>query len=118
MLGRLLHHCRIAEARKESYRFQHRCRASAFPKWPCIFRFRRAAQSSPNGWRPDETGLVARHDGTMFLFHSALVALPRHELGLVVLANLESAGGVDDEIANEALKVAIEAKIDAVPVSI
>lgn len=62
------------------------------------------------GWKPSETGPVARHNGATLLFHSALVALPRHKIGVIVLANSESAGGIVDEIADEALKVALEAK--------
>ena len=55
-------------------------------------------------------GPVAHHAGGTILFHSQLIILPRHELGVVVLANSDSAREAVDKIATETIKLALEAK--------
>ena len=67
------------------------------------------------GWflnEPDikNAGLVASHGGTLSLFHSQLIILPEHKLGVVVLANSSSSIQVVSRIAEEALKFALEEK--------
>lgn len=57
-----------------------------------------------------DTVPVAQHNGATMLFRSELIALPKHKLGVVVLANSTSAGGVVDEVATETLKLALQAK--------
>jgi CubicO group peptidase (beta-lactamase class C family) len=55
-------------------------------------------------------GPVAHHAGATLMFHSQVIALPEHKLGIVVLANSASAGRVVNKVAVEALKLALEAK--------
>lgn len=55
-------------------------------------------------------GLVAGHDGATLCQRSQLVVLPEHKLGIVVLANSATAGGVVHKVASEALKLALESK--------
>lgn len=55
-------------------------------------------------------GPVAHHGGSIGMFRSALYVLPRRKLGVVVLGNSDSAGGVVDRIATETLKLALQAK--------
>ncbi len=67
------------------------------------------------GWflnEPDikNAGLVASHGGTLSLFHSQLIILPEHKLGVVVLANSSGSIQVVNRIAEEALKLALEEK--------
>ena len=67
------------------------------------------------GWFLNESdiknaGPVASHGGTLSLFHSQLIILPEHKLGVVVLANSSSAIQVVNRIAEEALKLALEEK--------
>jgi len=54
-------------------------------------------------------GRVAQHGGDIFCFHSMLVALLDHKLGVVVLAN-SGAGELPGQVAVEALKMALLAK--------
>jgi CubicO group peptidase (beta-lactamase class C family) len=58
----------------------------------------------------ENAGLVASHGGALSLFYSQLIILPEHKLGVVVLANSSSARGVVNRVAEEALKLALEAK--------
>jgi CubicO group peptidase (beta-lactamase class C family) len=55
-------------------------------------------------------GLVASHGGASTLFCSQLILLPEHKLGVVVLANSSLARVVVDHVAEETLKLALEAK--------
>jgi CubicO group peptidase (beta-lactamase class C family) len=55
-------------------------------------------------------GPVAHHAGAIGMFRSQLYVLPQHKLGIVVLANSDSAMGLVDSVATEALSVALEAK--------
>lgn len=55
-------------------------------------------------------GIVAHHSGGTILFHSQLIALPKHKLGIVVLANSAESREAVNKIATEVLKLALEAK--------
>jgi hypothetical protein len=55
-------------------------------------------------------GRIAQHDGGTLLFHSRLINLPDHKLGVVVLANSGTARGAVDRVAVEAIKLALETK--------
>ena len=55
-------------------------------------------------------GPVTHHSGATLVFHSQLVTLPEHKLGVVVLSNSSSARSVVNKVASEALKLALEAK--------
>jgi hypothetical protein len=55
-------------------------------------------------------GPVAHHGGSIGMFRSALYVLPQHKLGVVVLGNSNTSGGVVDHVATEALKLALQAK--------
>lgn len=55
-------------------------------------------------------GPVAHHAGATLLFHGQLIVLPERKLGVVVLANSDTAGTVVGKVATEALKLALEAK--------
>jgi len=55
-------------------------------------------------------GPVAHHAGGTVLFHSQIIALPEHKLGVVVLSNSASSRKVVNKVATETLKLALEAK--------
>jgi len=55
-------------------------------------------------------GPVAHHAGATLLFHGQMIVLPERKLGVVVLANSNTAGRVVGKVAAEALKFALEAK--------
>jgi hypothetical protein len=55
-------------------------------------------------------GLAAQHSGGMLLFHSKLIILPEHKLGVVVLSNAASGRQLVDNVAGKALRMAWEAK--------
>lgn len=55
-------------------------------------------------------GPVVGHGGGTLAHISQLVLLPEHKLGVVVLTNSASAGGLVRKVAAEALKLALEAK--------
>jgi CubicO group peptidase (beta-lactamase class C family) len=55
-------------------------------------------------------GAVAHHAGGTLYYHSQLIALPQHKLGVVVLSNSSSAHPAVNRIATETLKLALEAK--------
>lgn len=58
----------------------------------------------------EHAGIVAQHGGATILHRAQLVALPEHKLGVVVLANSDSAGQVVGKLAAETLKLALEVK--------
>src|SRR5207302_4857874 len=53
---------------------------------------------------------IAGHTGGTITFHSQLIALPAHKLGIVVLSNSQSARQVVGKVAHAVLKLAYEAK--------
>ncbi len=55
-------------------------------------------------------GTVAHHGGATIFHRAQLIALPEHKLGVVVLANSDSAGQVVGRIAAEALQLALAVK--------
>ncbi|HJV87737.1 MAG TPA: serine hydrolase domain-containing protein [Noviherbaspirillum sp.] len=62
------------------------------------------------GVHPDEAGPTLRHAGGTQLFRSAIIALPKHKLGVIMLANSPSAASALNEISAEALTLALEEK--------
>ena len=58
----------------------------------------------------ENAGTVAHHSGGTPLFHSQLIVLPEHKLGVVVLGNSAGARPAVDTVATEAIKLALEAK--------
>ena len=55
-------------------------------------------------------GPVAHHAGDTLLFHGQMIVLPERKLGVVVLANSDTARRVVGKVAAEALMLALEAK--------
>jgi CubicO group peptidase (beta-lactamase class C family) len=55
-------------------------------------------------------GPVAHHSGATLCHRSQLILLPEQKLGVVVLSNSATAGAVVNQIATEALKLALEVK--------
>lgn len=55
-------------------------------------------------------GRVAHHSGATVNYHSMLIILPEHKLGVVVLANSSRALDVVNKVATETIKLALEAK--------
>ncbi|MBI3793595.1 MAG: beta-lactamase family protein [Nitrospinae bacterium] len=55
-------------------------------------------------------GPVAHIAGAPILFHSMIIILPRHKLGVIVMANTSTARELVDKAATEAIKLALEAK--------
>lgn len=57
-----------------------------------------------------QAGTVAWHNGSTKAFVSQMVILPEKKLGVVVLANANTAGPLAYDIAEQALKLALEAR--------
>jgi CubicO group peptidase (beta-lactamase class C family) len=55
-------------------------------------------------------GPVVSHGGDVINYHSQLVALPQHKLGVIVLSNSASSAETVRRVATEALKLALETK--------
>ncbi|HEY6007859.1 MAG TPA: serine hydrolase domain-containing protein, partial [Geobacteraceae bacterium] len=55
-------------------------------------------------------GPVVHHSGATLYHRSQLIVLPEQKLGVVVLANSASAGGVVNKVAAETLKLCLEVK--------
>lgn len=55
-------------------------------------------------------GTIASHNGSTGLFHSQMYVLPAHKLGIIVLSNSSTAGGMVEHVAIETLASALEAK--------
>lgn len=55
-------------------------------------------------------GPVAHHAGATLLFHGQMIVLPERKLGVLFLANSDTAGRVVGKVAAEALKLALETK--------
>ena len=66
--------------------------------------------SGLGGINIENAGPVAHHGGATLLYRSQLITLPEHKLGVVVLSNSASALSVVNDVATEALKLALEAK--------
>ncbi len=58
----------------------------------------------------EEAGLVASHSGGTLMFFSEFLTLPKQKLAVVVLANSNTAFGAVGEIAEKALRLALESK--------
>ncbi len=57
-----------------------------------------------------KAGKVAHHAGATIHYHSMMVLLPDHKLGVVVLSNSSTSRNVVNKAAEEMLKLALEAK--------
>jgi hypothetical protein len=57
-----------------------------------------------------DAGAVAHHAGATLMFHSQLIVLPEHKLGVVVLANSSTSSRVVSKAAVQAITLALEAK--------
>lgn len=55
-------------------------------------------------------GIVAHHAGSTILFHSMMIVLPEHKLGVVVLANSSTSHRTANKAAVQAITLALEAK--------
>lgn len=71
------------------------------------------------GWQQDPGGLhgagpVQRHGGTTLLFNSQLILLPRHRLGVVVLSNSSGTKRLVTDVAEQALRVALQKRAGVV----
>lgn len=62
------------------------------------------------GFDVQNGGVVAGHGGSLLDFHSTMVILPEHRLGVVVASNSASGRGVVGQVAETALQLALEAK--------
>jgi CubicO group peptidase (beta-lactamase class C family) len=62
------------------------------------------------GFDVQNGGVVAGHGGSLLDFHSTMVILPEHRLGVVVASNSTSGRGVVGQVAEAALQLALEAK--------
>jgi CubicO group peptidase (beta-lactamase class C family) len=58
----------------------------------------------------ENAGKVIHHAGSTFMFHSQMIALPDHKLGVVVLSNSATSAPAVNKVAVEALKLALQAK--------
>ena len=77
---------------------------------PLDFDFRMGLGWMLSGVDVPRAGIVANHGGTTLNYHTALAVLPEHKLGVVVLSNSATAQGAVARVAEEALKLALEAK--------
>lgn len=55
-------------------------------------------------------GTVAHHAGATLLFHSQIILLPEHRLGVIVLSNSSASSRVVNRAAVQAITLAVEAK--------
>jgi CubicO group peptidase (beta-lactamase class C family) len=63
----------------------------------------------------EAAGPAIRHGGATVLHHAQMIALTKHKLGVIVLANSSSARDVVNSIATETLKLALQAKTGIAP---
>ena len=63
-----------------------------------------------SGYDVQNGGVVAGHGGSLLDFHSVIIMLPEHHLGVVVASNSSTARGVVNQVAETALKLMLEAK--------
>ena len=77
---------------------------------PLDFDFKMGLGWMLNSLDVQRAGTIASHAGTTLNFHTLMVVLPEHKLGVVVLSNSTTAQDVISKIASETLKLALEAK--------
>lgn len=63
-----------------------------------------------SGFDVKHGGVAAGHGGSLLDFHSMMLTLPDHKLGVVVASNSATSMGMVNKVANEALKLMLEAK--------
>jgi len=67
-----------------------------------------------NGFDVKQGGVTAGHGGSLLDFHSMMLTLPEHKLGVVVASNSATSMSMVNKVASEALKLMLEAKIGIV----
>lgn len=68
-----------------------------------------------DGVDAEAAGPTISHSGATMLYQARMIALPKHKLGVIVLANSPSARGVVNSVAAETLKLALQAKAGIAP---
>ena len=79
-------------------------------KVPLDFDFKMGLGWMLSGLDVPGAGTVASHGGTTLNYHTAMVVLPEHKLGVVVLSNSVTAQAIVGKIATKTLQLALEAK--------
>ncbi|MBI5428909.1 MAG: beta-lactamase family protein [Nitrosomonadales bacterium] len=82
---------------------------------PLDLNFRMGLGWMLSGFDVRNGGVVAGHGGSLLDFHSLMLTLPEHRLGVIVASNSASSIGAVNKIAAEALKVMLEAKSGIAP---
>ena len=77
---------------------------------PLDFDFKMGLGWMLSGVDVQRAGVVASHGGTTLNYHSLMAILPDHKLGVVVLSNSATAQSLVSDVAEETLKLALEAK--------
>jgi len=80
------------------------------PNVPLDFDFKMGLGWMLSGVDVPRAGTVASHGGTTLNYHTMMVILPEHKLGVVVLSNSSTAQSLVGDVAVETLKLALEAK--------
>ena len=63
-----------------------------------------------SGMDVPRAGTIANHGGSTLNYHTTMVVLPEHKLGVIVLSNSTTAQSVVGKVAETALKLALETK--------
>lgn len=82
---------------------------------PLDFDFRIGLGWMLGGLDVPRAGLVAAHGGTTLNYHTLMVVLPEHKLGVVVLSNSARSEAVVAKLAAETLQLALETKRGITP---
>lgn len=77
---------------------------------PLDFDFKMGLGWMLSGLDVPRAGTVASHGGTTLNYHTVMVVLPEHKLGVVVLSNSVTAQAIVGKIATQTLQLALEAK--------
>lgn len=77
---------------------------------PLDFDFKMGLGWMLSGVDVPRAGTVASHGGTTLNYHTVMVVLPEHKLGVVVLSNSVTAQAIVGKIATQTLQLALEAK--------
>ncbi|HYH03535.1 MAG TPA: serine hydrolase domain-containing protein [Bacillota bacterium] len=74
------------------------------------FRIGLAWHLSDTTGKLKHAGKVAKHGGDTTYYHSSLMTLPEHQLGVIVLTNTDTGGSIASDIAADTLRLALETK--------
>ena len=77
---------------------------------PLDFDFKMGLGWMLSGVDVPRAGLVASHGGSTLNYHTMMVVLPEHKLGVLVFSDSATAGSLVSDVAVETLKLALEAK--------